>query len=75
VYRPFNKKIFYKNSPLHVYRQEPSLENSLDQSNYEVVQLYFNFTAKSVASGFVDVLKMLVELSCSPAHSCTGSYS
>jgi len=35
VYRKFNKKIFYKDSPLHLYRQEPSLGNSLDQSNHE----------------------------------------
>jgi len=34
VYRPFNKKILYKDSPLRVYRQEPSLENSLDQPNH-----------------------------------------
>jgi len=27
VYRKFNKKIFYKNRPLRVYRQEPSLKN------------------------------------------------
>jgi len=28
-------KIFYKNSPLGVYRQEPSLEKNLNQSNHE----------------------------------------
>jgi len=29
MYRPFNKKIVYKDSSLR-YRQKPSLENSLD---------------------------------------------
>jgi len=35
VYRPFNKKIFYKDSSLRVYRQQPSLKNSLVKSNHE----------------------------------------
>jgi len=35
VYKQFNKKIFYKDSPLRVYRQEPSLENSLDQAYHK----------------------------------------
>jgi len=35
VYRPFNKKILYKDSSLRVYRQEPSLENSHDKSNHK----------------------------------------